>query len=104
LDAIVSFCIPCLLFSVWSLQVECFLICSRMFLVCFRFLLCLGCSFIIVGDTYILFTGSVVLASSLVRGLLVLFVCLGFVLWGPGGVVHLVGAFSLVWSLLFSFV
>jgi hypothetical protein len=42
LDAIVSFCIPCLLFSVCSLQV-------RMFV----FLFCLGCSFVIVGDTYV---------------------------------------------------
>jgi len=50
-----------------------------------------------------LFTGSVVLASSLVPGLLVLFVWLGFVLWGVGGAVRPLHAFSLVWSLLVYF-
>jgi hypothetical protein len=42
-----------------------------------------------------LFTGSVVLAGSLVHGLLVLFVWLGFTLWGPRGAVRPVRAFSL---------
>jgi hypothetical protein len=51
-----------------------------------------------------LFTVSVVLAGSLVHGLLVLFVWLEFALWDPGGAVRHVRAFSLVWCLLFSFV
>jgi hypothetical protein len=42
-----------------------------------------------------LFVDSVVLVGSLVCGLLVLFVCLGFTLWGPGGAVQPVRAFSL---------
>jgi hypothetical protein len=50
-----------------------------------------------------LFTGSVAFAGSLVPRLLVLFVCLGFALWGPRGVVRTLHAFSLVWSLLVSF-
>jgi len=50
-----------------------------------------------------LFTGSVVFVGSLVPRLLVLFVCLGFTLWGPGGVVWPLRAFSLVWSLLVYF-
>jgi hypothetical protein len=50
------------------------------------------------------FTGSMDSASSLVLGLLVLFVCLGFALWGPGDVVQPLRAFLLVWSLLVSFI
>jgi hypothetical protein len=48
-----------------------------------------------------LFIGLVVLAGLLVRGLLVLFVWLGFTLWGPGGVVWPVCAFSLSSSCCF---
>jgi len=50
-----------------------------------------------------LFTRSVAFAGSLVPGLLVLFFFLGFALWGPGGVVRPLHAFSLVWSLLVYF-
>jgi hypothetical protein len=50
-----------------------------------------------------LFTGSVVFAGLLVPGLLVLFVCLGFVIWGIAGVVRTLRSFSLVWSLLVAF-
>jgi hypothetical protein len=50
-----------------------------------------------------LFTGSVAFVGLLVLGLPDLFVCLGFVLWGPGGVVQPLHAFLLVWSLLVSF-
>jgi hypothetical protein len=50
-----------------------------------------------------LFTGSVVLVGSLVPGLLVLFVWLGFTLWGAGGEFQPLRAFSLVWSMLVSF-
>jgi hypothetical protein len=50
-----------------------------------------------------LFTGSVAFVGSLVPRLLVLFVCLGLALWGLGGVVRPLCAFSLVWSLLVSF-
>ena len=50
-----------------------------------------------------LFTGLVVLVDSLVPKLLVLFVCLGFMLWGPRGVVLPLHDFSLVWSFLVSF-
>jgi hypothetical protein len=50
-----------------------------------------------------LFIGSMAFAGSLVPRLLVLFVCLGFVLWGPRGVVQPLHAFLMVWSLLVSF-
>jgi len=42
-----------------------------------------------------LFVGSVVPAGSLVHGLLVLFVWLGFTLWGPGGAVCPIHGFLL---------
>jgi len=51
-----------------------------------------------------LFTGLVVLTGSLVHGLLVLFVWLGFMLWGRGAAVGHVHSFSLVWWFLFYFV
>ena len=44
-----------------------------------------------------LFTGLVVVVCLLVRGLLALFVCLGFMLWGHGDVVGPIHTFSLVW-------
>jgi hypothetical protein len=50
-----------------------------------------------------LFADSVVLAGSLVPGLLVLFIWLGFALWDVGGAVRPLHAFSLVWSMLVSF-
>jgi hypothetical protein len=58
-----------------------------MFIVCFRFLLCFDYSFVIVGDTYVVFWfgGCFFFASSLVRRLMVVFVWLKFTILGPWG-------------------
>jgi hypothetical protein len=82
------------------------LISTGMLVVCYRFLLRFGCSFVIVGDTYVVywFSGCYLLAGSLVRRLLVVFVWLKFTLWGPRAAVGHVRSFSLVWCLLFYFV
>jgi hypothetical protein len=48
-----------------------------------------------------LFTALMVLAGSLVRGLLVLFVWLRFTFWGPGGAVWPIHAFSMSGSCFF---
>jgi hypothetical protein len=57
-----------------------------MLIVSFQFLLCFGCSFVIVGDTYVAywFSGCCLFAGSLVGQLLVVFVWLKFTLWALG--------------------
>jgi hypothetical protein len=74
-----------------------------MLVICFWFLLCFNYSFIIVGDTYVVYWFGVVVVCSLVRWLLVVFVWLKFTIWGPGAAVGHVRSFSLVWCFLFSF-
>jgi hypothetical protein len=58
-----------------------------MLVICFWFLLCFGCSFVIVGDTYVVywFGGCCLFVGSLVRRLLVVFVWLKFTILGPWG-------------------
>jgi hypothetical protein len=55
-------------------------------------------------EIHILFFGSVVDVCSLVCWLLVVFVGIKFMIWGPVAAVEHVRAFSLFWCLLFYFV